>query len=173
MKTTASLIALLAFSFSTITLLASNTDSDDGLVSVLETSLKQAKIANQDAAIPPAPQEPAVPIPADAVESPSVILENAIVVPVPMVATNDCCNPCCRKRCCKPKPVPTLFYLEDPCGCNYEACVKVPACCVGEAPIITWKSGVLDRQVANLCWPSCGFEAKVIVTGRGKVRVRD
>ena len=173
MKTTASLIALLAFSFSTITLLASNTDSDDGLVSVLKTSLTQSKITNQDAAIPLAPQEPAVPIPADAVESPSVILENAIAVPVPMAAANECCKPRCRKRCCKPKPVPTLFYLQDPCGCEYEACVKVPVCCVGEAPIITWKSGVLDRQVANLCWPSCGFEAKVIVNGRGKVRVRD
>ena len=74
MKTTASLIALLAFSFSTITLLASNKDSDDGLISVLKTPLTQSKIVKQDAAIPPAPQDPGVPIPADAVESPSVIL---------------------------------------------------------------------------------------------------
>lgn len=173
MKTTASLIALLAFSFSTITLWASNTDSDDGLVSVLKASLNQGKILYQDAAIPPVPQEPSAPIPADAVESPSVILDNALAVPVPMAAVNDCCQPRCRKRCCEPKPVPTLFSLQDPCGCEYEACVKVPVCCVGEAPIITWKSGVMDRQVASFCWPSCGFEAKVIINGRGKVRVRD
>lgn len=173
MKTTASLIALMAISFSTITLLASNKDSDDGLVSVLKTPLTQSKLANQEAAIPPAPQEPAAPIPADAVESPSVILENATAVPVPMATADACCQPRCRKRCYKPKPVPTLFQLQDPCGCEYEACVKVPVCCVGEAPIITWKAGVLERQVASLCWPSCGFEAKVIVNGRGKVRVRD
>ena len=173
MKTTASLIALLAFSFSTITLLASNKDSDDGLISVLKTPLTQSKIVKKEADRTPAIQEPAVPIPADAVESPSVILENAGPVPVPMVVTDACCKPRCRKRCCKPQPVPTLFHLQDPCGCEYEAGVKVPACCVGEAPIITWKSGVLDRQVATLCWPSCGFEAKAIVNGRGKVRVRD
>jgi hypothetical protein len=173
MKTTASLIALLAFSFSTITLLASNTDSDDGLVSVLKASLDQSKILYQDAAIPPVPQEPSAPIPADAVESPSVILENALAAPAPMAAINDCCQPRFKKRNCKPKPVPTLLSLKDPCGCEYEACVKVPVCCIGETPTITWKSGLLDRQVANLCWPSCGFEAKVIVNGRGKVRVRD
>ena len=50
MKTTASLIALMAISFSTITLLASNKDSDDGLVSVLKSPLTQSKLANQDAA---------------------------------------------------------------------------------------------------------------------------
>ena len=111
MKTTASLIALMAISFSTITLLASNKDSDDGLVSVLKSPLTQSKLANQDAAIPPAPQEPAAPIPADAVESPSVILENAIAVPVPMAAADACCQPRCRKRCCSCTALPTTHLL--------------------------------------------------------------
>lgn len=105
-------------------------------------------------------QEPAAPVPADH----AVPAEVVMGAPV----SGGCCDPCCAPRC-----VPTTFCLVDPCGCSHEACVKVPACCVGQQPNICWKDGVLGRQVATLCFECCDFEAKVIVTRNGNVRVRD
>ncbi len=84
---------------------------------------------------------------------------------------SDCCQVCCMP--CPPPPVEMTFCLQDPCNCCvYEACVCVPACCAGEQPCVTWKQGILGRQIATLCWQCCGHEAKVVVTKHGKVRVR-
>lgn len=105
-------------------------------------------------------QEPATPEPTPIQSVPS---EVTVVAPV-----DGCCDPCCSPQC-----VPTTFCLVDPCGCEHEACIRVPACCVGQQPTICWRGGIFGRQVAELCWECCDFEAKVIVTRNGNVRVRD
>jgi hypothetical protein len=69
--------------------------------------------------------------------------------------------------------VPTVFCLQDPCGGSHEACVDVPACCGGEQPCVTWRQGAGKRQIAKLCWERCDHKVKVIITRKGKVRVRD
>ena len=82
-----------------------------------------------------------------------------------------CCDPC--QACCAPPPVETVICLYDPCTCcTYKVCVCVPACCGDEAPCIDWRDGIFKKRVATLCWPSCGHEASVVITGRGKVKVR-
>ncbi len=85
------------------------------------------------------------------------------------------CTPCRRLVCrCKRTPKTEIsFQLIDPTGCIHEACVKVPVCCLDKAPQVTWKDRLFGRQVATLCWECCDHEAKVIVTRKGKVRVRD
>lgn len=87
------------------------------------------------------------------------------------------CTACkCTVCCCKTKSnrkVETNLNLVDPTGCVHHACVQVPVCCLNEAPRVSWKGRLFGRQVATLCWDCCDFEAKVVVTRRGKVRVRD
>jgi hypothetical protein len=110
-------------------------------------------------------QEPAAPL-----SEPSTPAE--ITLAAPMSSTS--CDAWCVTPCCCPAPcVPTVFCLVDPCGCSHEACVEVPVCCAGQQPSVCWRDGLFGRQVAMLCWTCCDFEAKVIVTRNGKVRVRD
>ena len=96
--------------------------------------------------------------------------EVPIALPVPAAACQTCCKTKCR---CKKVPQKATFCLVAPNGCEHEACAKVPACCAGEAPSVSWKRGILGRMVATLCWECCDHQVKVIVTRRGKVRVRD
>ena len=103
-------------------------------------------------------QEPAVAVP-----EPSTPAEVTLAAPLPNTWGDPCCPPAC---------VPATFCLVDPCGCRHEACVDVPACCAGEQPNVSWRGGLFGRQTATLCWPCCDFEAKVIVTRNGKVKVR-
>lgn len=95
---------------------------------------------------------------------------------VPVLPATVCTKCECKVCCCKPKQPKkqkATFCLQDPRGCTHDACVKVPACCVGEAPNVQWSRGLLGRQIARLCWNCCDHEVKVIVTRRGKVKVRD
>ncbi len=82
-------------------------------------------------------------------------------VPGPVVAEAPCGCCCCTPCCC---PVPTTICLVEPCGCaSHEICVNVPPCCVGEAPQVRWRNGILGRKIAHLCWPCCGKRVKVII----------
>ena len=184
MKTTTSLVAILAFSFSAITMGVANSETINDGVSVL------SKPVIQDEAVPPTPgaQDAVAPVAVPeegAIESPSVMMDSIVMgEPMQMAPAGGCqtcgvapccCTPpptCCPTRCCPPPPTPMVFCLTDPCGCTHEACVKVPACCAGQQPCITWKNGIFGRQIATLCWNCCDHEVKVTVTRRGKVRVR-
>ncbi len=109
-------------------------------------------------------QEPAAPVPEQSTPA-------EVTLAAPMSSSG--CDVCCATPCCCPAPcVPTTFCLVDPCGCSHEACVNVPACCAGEQPNVSWRGGLFGRQTATLCWSCCDFEARVIVTRNGKVRVR-
>ena len=108
--------------------------------------------------------------------------ENRLIVSQPLIAhpttacsTCHCVTCCCKKKTKvrKPRKRNAKFCLVDPKGCTHEACVKVSECCDGEAPTVNWHKRALGRQVATLCWDCCDEEAKVIVTRRGKVKVRD
>ena len=88
-------------------------------------------------------------------------------------APTSCGTCCCQPCCCRPCPVSTTFVIVDPCTCcSYEICVNVPPCCVGNAPAVDWRGGIFGRRVARLCWNCCDKQVKVVVTRRGKVRVR-
>jgi|GEM_PF-1260935 len=185
MKTATSLVALLACTFGVIAMAVANTNQDGIAVSVLAPPAPPALRQNtftQDPVVPPVPLEPApqapVPVPPGVVNPGQSVMMDPVVVYQPMIAapvSNGCCQTCSRRRCrcTPPPPVPTMFCLVDPCGCSHEACVDVPVCCVGEQPIVSWRDGVLDRQVATLCWACCDHKVKVIVTNCGKIRVRD
>ncbi len=74
--------------------------------------------------------------------------------------------------CCPPPPVETTLDVSPPCSCcSQEVTVCVPACCT-EAPTVCWRSGLLGRQIGTYTWACCGHTVKVVVTGRGDVRVR-
>ena len=182
MKTIISLTLCIAFSFSAIAFAVDNPIHGEKEVSVLET---RTSLKVQDPVPTPAVDQPvldpavqAPPIPEPAVvqrpemvvpQSPSVMInEPQYFAPAPVAAP--CCNSCCATPCCC--PTPTTFCLVDPCGCSHEACVEVPACCAGQEPTVSWRGGLFGRQIATLCWACCGHEVKVIVTRRGKVRVR-
>ncbi len=118
-------------------------------VSVLQSETSERVVLQEPSAPLPEPSTPAV-----------------VTLPAPM--PNSCCEPRCPEPC-----IPTTFCLVDPCGCSHEACVEVPACCAGEQPNVSWRGGLFGRQTATLCWSCCDFEARVIVTRNGKVKVRD
>ncbi|MEM9413366.1 MAG: hypothetical protein AAGA30_19815 [Planctomycetota bacterium] len=79
--------------------------------------------------------------------------------------------------CCKPRPrqrcVEVNVCLVDPLGCEHEACMEIPVCCLNETPCVEWNKRLLGRKVATLCWECCDHEVKVIITRSGKVKVRD
>lgn len=77
----------------------------------------------------------------------------------------DCC-------CCPPPPVQTTLCVAPPCSCcSQNVTVCVPGCCT-EAPTVCWKNGIFGRQIGTYTWPCCGHSVKVVVTGRGDVKVR-
>ena len=80
------------------------------------------------------------------------------------------CNTCCCTPCCCSVPV-TLCLVEPCCGCSYEVCVHLPPCCLGVAPIVQWREGILGRQIADLCWPCCNKKVKVVIPVFGNPRV--
>jgi len=92
----------------------------------------------------------------------------------PVTVADACCTTCYQiKCCCRKVPTTANFCLIDPDGCEVEFCAKVPACCVGHQPQVSWRCGILGRKVATRCWDCCNDTVKVVVTRRGKVRVRD
>ena len=108
----------------------------------------------------------------DVIAVPDVVVAPSVVVaPAPNICTECRCVTCC----CKPKrKIETTFCLVDTHGCKHDACVRVPACCANEAPQISWeRRRLLGRQVATLCWECCDHEVKIVITRRGKVKVRD
>lgn len=182
--TTGSLVALIIL-LSTITIASAKVQEDSKSV-LLQNDV--AKPVLQDPVLPtltaptltlPTPTQvaPIGQLPQSALAVPQTVVE-PMNIPMATPTAAACCNTCgqvCtkrRRRCCPP-PVPTEFCLTDPCGCTHEACIEVPACCCGEQPCIKWRNGILGRQIATLCWECCDFEAKVIITRKGKVRVRD
>jgi hypothetical protein len=124
-------------------------------------------------ATPPALQD-APPPPAEASPSDMPIEQSAVVEwgdSQVVYADGATCCTCCRQEicCCE---VPMTLCLVDPCdGCSYEACVHLPACCVGTAPVVEWKNGIMGRKIICLCWPCCDKRAKVVVPVFGDVRV--
>lgn len=110
-------------------------------------------------------------MPHQAQRVPAASLVPGMVLPSPAVS---CCTVCCEVRCCcKKVPTTANFCLIDPDGCEIEFCARVPECCVGHQPHVSWRCGALGRKVATLCWDCCDQTVKVVVTRRGKVRVRD
>lgn len=170
-------ICVLSF----VATVAANSVSQDGEpVSVLSSTVV-SKVPHLQAsgaqAVLPEP-EMVQPLPGRAVESvPSTIFNHQLNYQPVLAPTMTvvCCQQCTRKKCRCPKPAPIEieFCLVDPCGCSHQACVSVPACCLGEQPEISWRDGVGSRQIATLCWRCCDHQVKVVVNGRGKVRVRD
>ncbi|MDG2380245.1 MAG: hypothetical protein P8N76_01085 [Pirellulaceae bacterium] len=80
------------------------------------------------------------------------------------------CDDC---RCCPPPPVEMTFCAEDPCTCcKYAVEVCVPACCVNEAPCVTWRHGIFGRRIATYTWKCCGFSFDVVVNRHGRHWVR-
>ena len=130
-----------------------------------------AAAQNETATEPaPATEMPAMEMPIS--ETPSVMTEE-IILAQPLVVSDYCSVCCCDCCCCPPAaPTPMTFCLVDPCGCSHQACINVPACCAGEQPVICWRKGFLRRQIATLTWTCCGHEVEVVVTCRGKVKVR-
>ncbi|MDG1873429.1 MAG: hypothetical protein P8J27_05935 [Mariniblastus sp.] len=172
MKILTTLFTLMAFGFGAIAFASENTEtSNTAPISVLVGSQDDTPTPVASAQLD-GPTDAPTPVVGDSVIQEPMLVQQPILA-APM--SDDCCQPRCRRRCrcCTPPPVPTMFCLEDPCGCPHEACIKVPACCAGEQPCITWRQGLLNRQIATLCWESCDHKVKVIVNGRGKVRVRD
>lgn len=99
-------------------------------------------------------------------------MESSLYLPAPVVAAPADCGACRNARCSC--PVRTTICLEEPnCGCTHDITVTVPGCCVGEAPVVSWRRGVLGRQIATLCWTSCDKRVKVIIPRFGGPRVRE
>jgi hypothetical protein len=163
----------LAFSF---TAMAVAVENDGSAVSVLATS--SSKVVLQDEVVPPAPVPTSPEAAAPAPVADQTVMEGPIVMDgsAGMMAPGACggCNTCCVTpcRCCPPPPVSMTFCLQDPCCCSHQVDVCVPACCAGEEPCITWRKGILGRQIATMCWKCCGHEVKVTICRSGKVKVR-
>jgi len=96
---------------------------------------------------------------------------SSIPVPVPPIAqSNAPCQSCHAVSCQCPVKV-DLVLVEPDCGCSYEVCLTVPACCVGKAPQVTWRNGILGRKIAKLCWTCCDKRVKVVIPAIGGPRV--
>lgn len=77
------------------------------------------------------------------------------------------CVPCC------PQPMTTTLCVQPPCSsCVTPVKICVPECCGCETPCVTWKKGMLGRQIGTYNWPCCGYSVKVVVNRRGEVKVR-
>lgn len=140
--------------------------------------------------VPAPPQEITPPAPATAVpqdqspsdvapaQEPGSVLNGPVVtgewvetpfMPMAPVAPPVQCNRCCCAPCCC--PIATDLCLVDDCGCSYDICVNLPPCCVGEAPVVSWRKGILGRKIANLCWTCCNKRVKVVIPVVGGPRV--
>ncbi len=175
MKTT--LLALLALAIpgiSSLSGIANGTHSNDELQSANSVDRATPIAAIQELApiAPPSVQDPPPP-PTE--ESPSDMpMEQSAVVEwdssQAALSEGAMCYSCCHEVCCC--EVATTLCLVDPCdGCRYEACVHLPPCCVGAAPVVEWKNGILGRKTICLCWPCCDKKAKVVVPVFGDLRV--
>jgi hypothetical protein len=193
MKTTLCMIAAIALSGSAVSQVP-DTDTSKTPTSVVEPLVTE--VNPQDEIAPPTPtgdpaQTQVSPSDQAAVQTqpaadqpmvvegplmneyPPTMVAPAVMVPAVAPAAT-CCTTCNRTTCCCPPPPPTstVFCLVDPCGGTHKACIRVPACCAGEQPRVSWRRGILGRQIATVCWECCGHRATVIVTCFGKVRVR-
>jgi hypothetical protein len=75
--------------------------------------------------------------------------------------------------CCPQQPMTTTLCVQPPCSCCVTPVkVCVPECCCCETPCVTWKKGMLGRQIGTYNWPCCGYSVKVVVNRRGEVKVR-
>jgi hypothetical protein len=146
----------------------SQVDQQAAGVSVLQ---EQPSAAPQEVA-PPAPAASPSDAPPSVLQAPAGDgwLETPLYAPgVAAVPAAHCGECCCTPCCC---PVPTELCLVEPeCCCSYEICVHLPPCCVGEAPQVSWRNGILGRKIAHLCWPCCGKRVKVVIPAFGKPRV--
>lgn len=191
MKTVINLFAAMTLSCGVIALPSSDDDKSNAAVSVLDAtvSANNPVIQDQDKPVVPPPPEPVpqdTPAPQESPSDiPSVLVEPAPLAPPIMTpqimappimapAAVDCCQSCCVTPCCCPPPRPqrAVFCIVDCNGCSHDACITVPACCAGEQPRISWRRGILGRQIATLCWDCCGHKSKVVITAFGKVRVK-
>lgn len=178
MKTTLlALIAFAALGASSLSGLTSGIQANDELPSVdlkspiaaiqepaptTQPSAQEQQSRSSEASPSDMPVEPETVVEWDS--APVVYPEGATFPEGAMCAT---CRP--QVCCCE---VATTLCLVDPCdGCSYEACVHLPHCCVGVAPVVEWKNGILGRKIISLCWPCCDKRAKVVVPVIGDVRV--
>ena len=152
--------------------------AQENVGSVLEAPIQEGQLVEGPILEGPIVQEPELlPYQTQRVPSPqSLAPAESVILPQPPIELPpaNICRSCCAKRCCcKPVPSTANFCLIDPDGCEIKFCAKVPACCIGQEPRVEWRCGVLGRKVARLCWDCCEDDIKVVVTRRGKVRVRD
>lgn len=76
--------------------------------------------------------------------------------------------------CCPPPPVTVPLCVIDPCtGCATTVCVCVPACCAAEQPVLLCcRRGLFGRKTLTYKYCCCGHTVDVLVTRKGRVRVR-
>lgn len=149
-----------------------------------EAAAQETQESVSDNPVVETPTPAPAPVPAPAPNAPIAqdsVLQGEVVLPPEQMpaaviisdAGTACGACCCQPCCCPPCPVSTTFVLVDPCTCcSYEVCVTVPPCCVDNAPTVNWRGGIFGRRVANMCWSCCDKHVKVVVTRKGKVRVR-
>lgn len=157
---------------------------DESQVSVLFPELESQAVSTQELSAPAPTRAPVTnpPNPPQEVQPPNPEVQDASpsdmapaqppqsvlqsppadsFVPAPVVPQAPCGGCGCATCCC---PVPMTICLVEPrCGCSHEICVNVPPCCLGEAPQVSWRNGILGRKIAHLCWPCCGKRVKVII----------
>ena len=108
----------------------------------------------------------------DILKAPSAEPLPATTFVAPLPTTVPACGACGHQQCCC--PVKTTICLEEPnCGCTHEIKVTLPGCCMGEAPVVSWRRGILGRQIATLCWTCCDKRVKVVIPRFGGPRVRE
>ena len=107
--------------------------------------------------------------------APSVADVQPSMTTPPTTMAGNCCD-CCHQVvcCCKPLPrcVKTELCITDCNGCPHEICVKIPRCCCNEQPCITWRDGILGRQVACITWECCNYQVEAVVNRFGRAWVR-
>lgn len=169
---------LAACTFAALAILATGFDGEPQ-ISVLESNgpilldngpaiVKQETVLEKPIIIEQTPQ----------IHTPPATLSSRLLPPqsshyAPLSVSPEPCCVICSYRPVSRKCVEINMCLVDPLGCEYEACIEVPVCCLNETPCIEWNKRLLGRKVATICWECCDHEVKVIVTRRGKVKVRD
>ena len=113
--------------------------------------------------------------PSDNVESAPSVADVALSNSTPHTVAGICCD-CYQQVVCCYKPAPS-YVTEELCiydcdGCPHRICVRMPRCCCNEKPCITWRNGILRRQVACISWTCCNYSVEVVVNRFGKAWVR-